>query len=369
MRVTIERSALAKAIGHATGVVERRNTIPILANVLIEAEGDQAGIVATDLNLQIRLSVPARVEEAGSTTVDAYLLHSIVREFPDGSQVELAQGEGDGKLKIASGRARYQLQSLPARDFPSMQALDDGVAFAMQAKTLASLLARTDFAQNRNDPARPYLEGTRFQVIDGKLVAAATNGHCLAEATCDMPEADGELPAVTLPIRFCAELRKLLDETDAEARVAFGARRASVIVGSAELSGKLVEGSFPDWRRVIPTQNEKRLLVHRDSFAGAVRRSAVIAFDKVRVVKIDLAQDKLTCSATSHEYGSAAEETPAAYDAPELTLGFNGKYLLDTFAAIGSDEVQADLADPMAPALFTNPNDSSARWVVMPTRV
>lgn len=368
MKLTTERAALLRALSRAAAIVERRNTIPILSNVRIEAAAEGAiRLVASDLDLQIVQSVEARVEAAGAVTVPAHLLHSIVREMAEGSQVDIAATEA-GKVSVSSGRSRYSLNSLPADDFPVMGEDSDTADFRIAAADLRRLFARTSFAQS-DEAARPYLCGIRLETIDGQMVAAATNGNVLAEAVMPVPPGAAAASGATLSTKFVAELRKLIDDFEGEVSVAISDRRATVEAGASILTGKLIEGTFPDWRRVIPTRNDKRLLIHSDAFAAAVKRCSVVAAEKTRSVRLECSTDKLTVSVASPEYGTATEEAPASYEAAPMVAGFNARYLLDTFAAMGADEVQVDLADAAAPALFTNPNDDSARWVVMPMRV
>lgn len=366
MKLTVERGALLKALGHAASVVERRNTIPVLANVLVEARGEALLLIATDLNLQISLEIPARIEVEGATTVGAHLLHDIARELADGSQIDLALT--DGKLHVAADRSRFKVPVLPRDDFPALPPPKDGYGFSVSATALATMLGRTAFAIS-DEISRPYLHGVQVEERDGELVAAATNGHCLASARLPAPEGSKGLTDAILPGKLVAQLQRLTAEAEGDVQVAINESRAAFTIGGALLIGKLLDASFPDWRRAVPTANGQRLLIARESFTAAVRRARVIANEKTRAVRIDLTRDKLTVSVTSPDSSHAAEEAPAAWDQADFTTVFNSRYLLDTFAAMGGEELQADLADAAAPALFTNPADSSAQWVVMPMRV
>lgn len=366
MKVIVERAALLRAMSHAASVVERRNTIPILANVLLKAEGDSLRLTATDLNIQFTQSIAAQVAAEGAVTVDVQLLHSIAREVADGSQITLEVGES--RLNVTAGRSRFKLNTLAASDFPVIAQPAGSARFRLLPAQLRGMLAKVAFAQS-DEIARPYLNGIRLETLNGELVAAATNGNVLAMAATPAPEGASEAPDVILSSKFVAELRKLLDGIDREVEVELDSQRALVRVGEAELSGKLVDGTYPDFRRVIPAQNDKKLEIHTDAFASAVKRSALVAMDKTRAVKLELSRDKLTVSSASPEFGLGSEEAPAVYEADELAVGFQSRFLLDTFAAIGAPEIRVDFADAGAPTLFTNPADDSARWVVMPCRV
>lgn len=370
MKLTIERDALLKALGHATAVVERRNTIPILNNVLIEAVGtSEARLVATDLDLQIRLKLTARVEQDGATTVAAHLLHGIARELAGGSQVSLEQPPGDGRLTVTSGRSRYQLQTLPRADFPVLEPEAEGQSLSVPVKALSSLLALTVHAQSQEPLVQPALCGVRVSFENGRLTLAATDRNRVAAASCEVT--DESVPfAATLPSKFVAELQKLLPDQEGDVRLSVGARRVQASIANVELLGKLVEGDFLDWRRLLTLERDKRLVVRRDAFAAAVRRTVLVSNEKTRIVKVELARDRLTVSAVSPETGAAADEVSAVYDAADLTIGFNSRYLLDLLGAACSDEVQVDFADVSnTGALFTMPADASAHWVVTLARV
>jgi DNA polymerase-3 subunit beta len=368
MKLTIERDALTKALGHATSVVERRNTIPVLANVMLEAVGDELRLAATNLDLQIRLAIPARVEVEGATTVAAHLFAEIARELAGGSQVEV--DALDGRLALVSGRSRYSLPTLPRDDFPLMHGEDEAVSFDVPAKALTAMMSRVAVAQASDSLVLPHLCGIHFRAIAGMLVIAATDRNFVAEASCTLPPDAEKLQPSTLPSKFAAELSKLIgDVGDGNVLLRFSPRRASAAIGKAELTGKLLEGTFLEWQRVFPASSARRLTVARDSLVGAVRRAMLVCNDKTRIVKIALSADKITATGSSPEFGSSAEEAPAAYDAEELTVGFNSKYLLDALGAAKAEQVQVDFGDEDGRAVLTNPNDDSARWLVGASRV
>jgi DNA polymerase-3 subunit beta len=350
MKVTVERGALFKALGHAAGVVERRNTIPVLANLLIEAAGEQVKLTATDLELQIALPVPAMVGEAGAVTVPAALLLSIVRELPDGQQIELITDEEHG-LKLLSGRARYKLQTLPAQDFPIMELAEDACAFDMSASGLKTMLGKVAHAMS-SDAARYYLNGACLHAHAGALVVAATDGAALAFASITAPEGSTELSDAIIPRKTVSELADLLGDFEGTIGLAVTARQLRVAIGETVLTSKLIEGNFPDWRRVVPASNPHHLIVGREALAAAIRRAMVMSADKVRGVRVDVGADKVAVSTKSTEYGEGAEDVPAVFRADtvtDLAIGFNSKLLLDTFAAMGGDELEVRLADPGRP--------------------
>lgn len=371
MKLTIDRDALFRALGHAAGVIERKETIPILANVLIEAEGAGAEgsvrVTTTNLNQQFSRRIAKTLTDGeGAVTVGAHLLHDMLREMPAGSQAELETA--DGRLNVRNGRSRYKIAALPRDDFPVMDVGEPRHAMVLEAKDLAKALASVGFAQH-TEVDRPYLCGVHVEVEDGGLVVTATNGNCLATRRIPLAEAPEEFPGETLPAKVVAELTKALADAEGKVRLTFGPGKVAAEVGDSTIVSKLIDGTYPDWRRVVPSQNGKRLAIGAASFAGAVRRARVVANEKTRAVRLDLDRDKLTVSVASPENGTATEEAPAAYDAEPMSIGFNARFLLDTIAASGGEEMHVDFADGAAPTLFTNPADSAAQWVVMPMRV
>lgn len=368
MKVTVERGALLKALGHAASVVERRNTIPVLSNVLIEAAGEEARLTATDLELQISIPVPASVAEDGATTVQAALLLGIVRELPDGAQVELSTDPENSRLNVAAASSRYRLAQLPASEFPVLQPAEDAVEFTMPPTALKEMLAKVAHAMS-SDPARYFLNGASLESHAGGMFLVATDGFCIGSASIEAPEGATELPPAIIPRKTVSALEGLLGDAEAELAIAVTTKQLRVTVDEIDLTSKLIDGNFPEWRRAVPSSNPHLLQVHADALAAAVRRAVVVSTDKVRSVVIELGGDKLTVKGTSHEHGEGAEEVQVAWEGPELTMRLNARYLTDTMAAMAGPEVEARFADPRAPILFINPADKAAQWVVMPMSV
>jgi DNA polymerase III subunit beta len=370
MKATIERATLLKSLGHVQSVVERRNTIPILSNVLLEAAEDGTiRLMATDLDLQINETVEANVTEPGATTVSAHTLFDIARKLPEGSQVELSAAEG--KMQVNAGRARFNLATLPRDDFPVIAEGDLPTQFELPAATLRQIIDKTRFAISTEE-TRYYLNGIFLHVSDETqpvLKAAATDGHRLARVTVPRPEGATGMPDVIIPRKCVAELRKLLDELDGTVSVSLSESKIRFGLGSAILTSKLIDGTFPDYSRVIPTANDKLLRIDPRSFEEGVDRVATIASEKTRAVKMALDRDKITLSVTSPENGTAAEEVPGDYGSDSLEIGFNARYLLDILGQIEGDTVEVHLADAAAPTLLRENDKASALYVLMPMRV
>jgi DNA polymerase-3 subunit beta len=367
MKATIERATLLKSLGHVQSVVERRNTIPILSNVLIEAREDGSiRLMATDLDLQVDESVPANVSQAGATTVSAHTLFDIVRKLPEGSQVEIAAAEG--KMQIVAGRSRFNLSTLPRDDFPVIAEGELPTRFELPAATLRQIIEKTRFAIS-SEETRYYLMGIFFHVIDDQLRAAATDGHRLARITVPKPDGADGMPDVIVPRKAVAELYRLLEELEGTVEISLSPTKIRFGLGSAILTSKLIDGTFPDYNRVIPTANDKLLKLDPKSFSAGVDRVSTIASEKTRAVKMSVDRDKVTLSVTSPENGVATEELAADYGADGLEIGFNARYLLDILGEIDGDTVEVHLADAAAPTLLRENDKSNALYVLMPMRV
>jgi DNA polymerase III subunit beta len=366
MKATIERATLLRSLSHVQSVVERRNTIPILSNVLIEAGDAGLRLMATDLDLQINETVEAAVEQPGATTVSAHTLFDIARKLPEGAQVQLSAAEG--KMLIVAGRARFNLSTLPRDDFPVIAEGELPSRFALPAGTLKQIIDKTRFAISTEE-TRYYLNGIFMHVQGDSLKAAATDGHRLARVTVSRPAGAEGMPDVIVPRKCVAELYKLLDEVDGDVGISLSASKIRFDLGRAILTSKLIDGTFPDYTRVIPTANDKLLRLDPKSFMQGVDRVATIASEKTRAVKMTLDRDRITLSVTSPENGTAAEEVPGEYGAAGFDIGFNARYLLDILGQIEGDQVEVHLADAAAPTLIRENDSAPALYVLMPMRV
>jgi DNA polymerase III subunit beta len=386
MKVTLERAALLKSLGHVHRVVERRNTIPILSNVLVRAEDISLLLKATDLDLEVIERLAADVGAAGATTVPAHILYEIVRKLPDGAQVSLESNGESGQLQLRSGRSRFNLQSLPDSDFPDLATGELGHAFNLAAGDLKRLIDKTQFAIS-NEETRYYLNGIFLHTTDVEghmmLRAVATDGHRLARVEIPAPDGAIGMPGVIVPRKAVSEVQKLIEDPGMEVRVEISAAKARFIFGPSTSSGqassasagqvvltsKLIDGTFPDYVRVIPSGNDKRLIVDRAPFAAAVDRVSTISSERGRAVKLAVADAKLTLSVTNPDSGSATEELDVDYDSSPIDIGFNARYLLDITEQLDGDTVLFKLADPGSPTLVQDRDGAAALYVLMPMRV
>ncbi len=376
MNITIERAALLRSLGHVQSVVERRNTIPILSNVLLRASGSELSLAATDMDLEIVETVPAVVTRAGGTTAPAHTLYDIVRKLPDGSQVEL-DISGDGHvLTLRAGRSQFKLACLPVEDFPQLSGGDLKHNFTVSAADLRGLVDRTRFAISTEE-TRYYLNGIYLHAARSKtesgdlpvLRAVATDGHRLARVEMPLPEGADGIPGVIVPRKTVNEIRKLIDEAADRIHLSMSDNKIRFGFDSVVVTSKLIDGTFPDYERVIPVGNDKVMEVDAKLFAAAVDRVATISTEKSRAVKLSLSRGTLTLSATSPEAGSATEELEVNYQESPLEIGFNSRYLLDITQQIEGEGARFTLADAASPTIIRDVVDSTALYVLMPMRV
>jgi DNA polymerase III subunit beta len=372
MKLTIERAALLKALAHVQNVVERRTTIPILANVLIDARDGGVSLTATDMDLSVVERGPAEVMTPGSTTVQAHTLYDIARKLPEGSTVTMERREDGAELNLKAGRSSFDLPALPPEDFPAMgqEALEH--RFEIRAKDLQRLIDKTAFAISTEE-TRYYLNGIYLhaagQGATEVLRAVATDGHRLARVEVPLPEGAAGMPGVIVPRKTVGELRKLLEGDEEEISVGLSAARIQFVVGQAVLQSRLIDGTFPDYERVIPINNDKVMVASTRALRDAVDRVATISTDKSRAVKLALEPSRLVVSAISPDSGRGLEELDVGYAEEPLEIGFNARYVLDMMGEIDGDEVELLISSAATPTLVRDPKDASALYVLMPLRV
>lgn len=372
MRVILERSNLLKSLNHVHRVVERRNTIPILSNVLLNADGQSLELKATDLDLEVTEATAAKVERGGATTVPAHLLYDIVRKLPDGAEVMLKTDDDGNSMTVSSGRSSFRLQCLPQSDFPELSAGSFSHIFRIESAALKGLIDKTQFAISTEE-TRYYLNGIYFHAIESggklKLRSVATDGHRLARAEMDAPAGSEGMPGVIIPRKTVSELQKLVDDPDVAVTTELSDTKIRFTIGSVVLTSKLIDGTFPDYQRVIPTGNDKKLIIDRETFARAVDRVSTISSERGRAVKLSISDGQVTLVVNNPDSGSATEELAADYSSDPIEIGFNAKYLLDVAAQLSGSEARFMLADAGSPTLIHDTSDEHALYVLMPMRV
>ena len=372
MQLTIERAALLKALGHVQSVVERRNTIPILSNVLLSADRDAMALSATDLDMEIVDETPGRVDGQGQITAPAHTLYEIVRKLPEGAEVELRFNAEDPRLQVSAGRSKFNLPVLPAGDFPVMSS--DGLSGRITIDTgdLIRLIDKTRFAISTEE-TRYYLMGLYLHTVveEGRalLRAVATDGRRLALAEMTAPEGCVGAPGVIIPRKTVQEVRRLLEDAGEFVEMQVSAQKVRFEFGRAALTSKVIDGSFPDYVRVIPRDNNRVLTVDNALFAQAVDRVATISAEKSRSVKMGVEPGKVILTVRNMEAGQAVEEIEVDYDGEPFDIGFNARYLLDVAGQIHGETAEFRFSDPGSPTLVLDPADADVRYVLMPLRV
>ncbi len=372
MKLSIARAALLRSLSHVQNVVERRTTIPILGNVKLTASEGGLELLATDLDLTLLAREGAEVEQAGATTAPAHMVFDIVRKLPENLDVHLLHKPGTSELEILAGRSRFVLPTLPVEEFPATDDDAFDVRFSVEAAELAKLVEKSRFAISTEE-TRYYLNGVHFHVAGAgatrTLRAVATDGHRLALVEMPCPSGAERMPPVIVPRKTVGELLKLLDGADEPVEVGVSATRIRFALGRTLLVSRLIDGTFPDYERVIPRDNERIAVLATRPFEQAIDRVATISTEKARPVKLAFEADKVTLSAASSEFGRASEELDCSYTGEPLEIGFNARYVLDITGEIEGPELRIEMANAAAPTVFRDPSDPSLLFVLMPMRV
>ncbi len=369
LHLVVEKNTLLTALAHCQGVVERRNTVPILAHVLLEAQGSTLKITATDLEMAFIETLPAHVTAPGSTTVSAQRLFEVVRKLPEGSEIELKTTEDGASLQLRSARSNYSFSCLPVIDFPPMATENLPCTFKIHAGELSRLIDKTRFSM-ATEETRYYLNGIYFHKSpDGFLRAVATDGLRLAQAQVELPPEASSMPQVIISRKTIHEIRKLIDEVAEEVTVSLSENKIQFSVGTSFLISRLIEGKFPEYEKVIPLSNDKILEVDVKIFSDAVDRIAIMSTDKLRPVKINVAGTTMTLSAHSTDTGSAIEELEVGYAGEPVDFGFNARYILDVTQQIASQTLHFLIGEETEAIIAKDASDDSALYVLMPMRV
>jgi DNA polymerase-3 subunit beta len=363
--VKAPRDAVLRPLQVVSGIVERRQTLPILANVLLKREGDRLSFTATDLEIQIQTSAefgPAK--EAAATTVSARKLVEILRALPDGD-VQLSYA--NRKLSIQSGRSKFQLQTMPAEEYPAVAQAPATVDFTLAASKLKYLLSMVHYAMAAQD-IRYYLNGMLLVIEGTRVRGVATDGHRLALCESDRDEASGAIEVI-VPRKTVLELGRLLPDGEEPVRIQAAANQVRFTFGSIEFVSKLVEGKFPDYTKVIPAANPKSFCVDRNELTQALSRAAILTTEKFKGVRWVLSQGSLKVSSTNTDQEEALEEIEIDYAGDSLDIGFNVTYLLDVLNNLKAEKVCVSLGDALGSALITLPDSERFKYVVMPMRI
>ena len=377
MKLTIERAALLKALAHVQSVVERRNTIPILGNVLLSADDNGLAFSATDLDMEIADAAPAQVESPGQITAPAHTLYEIVRKLPEGAEVSLGFSGADPRLAVQAGRYKVNLPVLPAGDFPMMSSEGLSDPIAIDTTDLIRLIDKTRFAISTEE-TRYYLNGLYLHAVveDGvtKLRAVATDGRRLALAEMPAPEGFSGAPGVIIPRKTINEVRRLMDDAGETITMGVSAQKVRFGFDHAAMTSKVIDGSFPPYERVIPRDNKRVMTLDNALFAAAVDRVATISTEQSRAVKLSIESGRMTLTVRNMDAGQAVEELEVDYEGEPFEIGFNARYMLDVAAQIGGEIAEFRFAEYAAgatgldPTLVLDPTDAGVQYVLMPLR-
>lgn len=371
MKISIERASLLRSINHVQSAVEKRNTIPILSNVLMKAEDGTLTLTTTDMDLEINESVAAEIEVPGSTTVPAHTLHDIVRKFADDATIELELSADGNTMTVISNRSDFRLSCLPVGDFPELGVAEFPHNFSLSASSLRALIDRTKFAMSTEE-TRYYLNGIYLHECEKDgiqiLRAVATDGHRLARFDMPLPEECAGIPGVIIPRKAINELRKLIDEAADTIQISLSESKIRFSFDHVIMTSKLIDGTFPNYEQVIPSGNDKIVEINPKTFTGALDRVSTISDGKSRAVKLTLNGNTMTLSANSPDAGSATEDLEI-HGNDNMEIGFNARYLLDITSQIEGDGCRLTLADPASPTIIEDTTDNSALYVIMPLRV
>ena len=371
MKITIDRAALMRALNHVQSAVERRTTIPILSNVLMKAEDGVLTLATTDMDLEINEAVAANVDKPGATTAPAATLFDIVKKLPEDSAVVLELDSSGNQMTVKAGRSNFRLACLPVTDFPEIGTGNLPSRFSIPASELRALIDRTKFAMSTEE-TRYYLNGIYLHAADNNgvavLRAVATDGHRLARFEMPLPDGAAGMPGIIIPRKTVGELRKLVEEAGDSIEVSLSESKIRFQFDHLVLTSKLIDGTFPDYQRVIPKGNDKIVEVNPKVFSRAIDRVSTISDGKSRAVKISLNGKTMTLSANSPEAGSATEDLEVNGN-DNMEIGFNARYLLDITQQIEGDGCRLSLADSASPTIIQDAGDASALYVLMPLRV
>jgi len=365
MKFSAAREALLKPLQAVIGVVERRQTMPILANVLVVAKDGEVSITATDLEVELVASIDVNVDAPGEITVPGRKLLDICRALPDGAEITIAMS-GD-KLGVKSGRSKFSLTTLPATEFPTVEDIAASEGIDIDQKTLGRLLEKTHFAMAQQD-VRYYLNGLLLETGKNHLRAVATDGHRLALCQAELPGASLPEQQVIVPRKGVLELQRLLTG-EGDVRLELGANHVRINLDGNRLTSKLIDGRFPEYERVIPKDADHEITAGRDVLKGALQRTAILSNEKYRGIRLLIKQGGLVIQAHNPEQEEAEEEMEVSYEGEDIEIGFNVNYLLDALGAIESEEMSMSVIDGNSSCLLREPGNNEAKYVVMPMRL
>lgn len=366
MRFTLQREAFLKPLAQVVNVVERRQTLPVLANFLVQVQNGQLSLTGTDLEVEMVSRIAVEDAQDGETTIPARKLFEIIRALPDGSRITVSQ-TGD-KITVQAGRSRFTLATLPSNDFPSVDEVEATERVAIGEATLKELIERTAFAMAQQD-VRYYLNGLLFDLRGDALRTVATDGHRLALCETDLAKPSGSKRQIIVPRKGVTELQRLLESGDREIELEVGRSHVRVKRDDVTFTSKLIDGRFPDYEAVIPIGADREVKVDREALRASLQRAAILSNEKYRGIRLQLANGQLKIQANNPEQEEAEEEVGVEYNGGSLEIGFNVSYLLDVLGVMTTEQVRLILSDSNSSALVQESDNDDSAYVVMPMRL
>jgi len=366
MRFSLQREAFLKPLAQVVNVVERRQTLPVLANFLVQVNNGQLSLTGTDLEVEMVSRINVEDAEDGETTIPARKLFDIVRALPDGSRIMVSQ-TGD-KVTVQAGRSRFTLATLPSNDFPSVDEVEATDRIAISEAALKELIERTSFAMAQQD-VRYYLNGLLFDVRDTLLRCVATDGHRLALCETALETGTGNKRQIIVPRKGVTELQRLLEGGDREIQLEIGRSHIRMKRDDATFTSKLIDGRFPDYEAVVPIGADRLVTVDRELLKASLQRAAILSNEKYRGVRVEVSPGQLKISAHNPEQEEAQDEIEVDTQVSDLAIGFNVNYLLDALSALRDEQVVIQLRDSNSSALVREASNEKSRHVVMPLRL
>ena len=366
MKLSIQREELLTPLQQVIGVVERRQTLPVLGNILLDADEKGITFTATDLEVELQTRIAAKVETSGRITIPARKILDICRTLPETATIEITVSKE--RARIQSGKSRFQLSTLPASDFPAVEKISQAKEFSVSQATLKTLIDRTIFAMAQQD-VRYYLNGLMLETGKSVLRAVATDGHRLALCEFESETGESEEQQIIIPRKGVQELHRLLVESDDPVNIEIGSNHIRVTTPVIRFTSKLIDGRFPDYQRVIPKDGDKRVLADREKMRQALLRTSILSNEKYRGIRLGISNKLLKIQAHNPEQEEAEEEFEIDYNGESLEIGFNVTYLLDALSALSGDHVEVVLHDANSSCLIEEPGSNQCRYVVMPMRL
>ena len=375
MEIKANSSDLLKALNHIHGIVEVRHTLPILSNIVILAENNELSLSSTNLDIFCSDKINAEIVTSGEISVPAITFFEIVKRLPSGSDVILSMADEDTELVLKCGRSKFNLSTLKTEDFPILSDKDLSTNFVISADELSRMIDKTKFAIS-NEETRYYLNGIFFHKAESNSIkflrAVATDGHRLAQYDIPLPQGADEITGIIIPKKTVFELRKVLDDADGDVSVSLNENKIKFSFNNLKIISKVIDGTFPDYTKVIPQNNDKKFKTNNSELKNAIDRVSAVAINeetKSKAIKLTIENNKLNLSVESQSKGSAKEEIDISYNNEKVDIGFNSRYLLDICNEVDGDEIDVNLLDSISPAIILDKTDENLFFVLMPMRI